>query len=134
MAMRILFPDHKMINMGTPRKDFFMSGRYGTLSGPERASYSSKKYDIKTGLNSKWFSTGLDGSQHHLSYPGLVYEQNTDVQNPNFSKIEFFRIWTCQYTRNFTLNSNLATVSSYLQSKYRLYRKYFFDFSIRSLI
>ena len=70
MAMRILFPVHKLMNMGTPRKDFFMSGPSGTLSGPEWASYSSKKYHIKTGLSSKSFSTILDGSQHHLSHPG----------------------------------------------------------------
>ena len=54
------------------------------------------------------------------------------IRIPN-SKIEFSRIWTCQYTRNFTLSSNPATVYSYLQYKYRLYRKYFiqkidFDF------
>ena len=62
MAMRILFPDHNFVNLGTPRKDFFRSWRCSTLSEPERASYSSKKYHIKTGLNSKSFSTILDGS------------------------------------------------------------------------
>ena len=46
MAVRIMFPVHKLMNMGTPRKDFFMSGPSGTLSGPKRASYSSKKYHI----------------------------------------------------------------------------------------
>ena len=35
-----------------PRPDRSGPGR-ATLSGPERASYSSKKYHIKTGLNSK---------------------------------------------------------------------------------
>ena len=43
MAMRILFPVNKLMNMGTPRKDFFMSGPSGNLSGPKRASYRSKK-------------------------------------------------------------------------------------------
>ena len=90
--MRNLFPVNNLMNMGTPRKDFLMSGRHGTLSGPKRASYSSKKYHIKTRLNSKSFSTILDGFQHQLSHPGQVYKQNTGVQNPFFSKIEFFRI------------------------------------------
>ena len=46
MAIRILFPVNEFMNMGTPRKEFFMSGPSGNLSGPKRVSYSSKTYHI----------------------------------------------------------------------------------------
>ena len=60
MAVLILFPVHKLMNMGTPRKDFFMSGPSGTLSGPEWASYSSKSYHIKTANSSQKSNGGLN--------------------------------------------------------------------------
>ena len=42
---------------------------YGTLSGPERASYSSYEDHIKTELKLESKSTILDGSQHRFIVP-----------------------------------------------------------------
>ena len=85
MAMRNLFPVNKLMNMGTPRKDFFMSGPYGTLSGPKRASYSSKN----TIFRQDWTPS------HFLQFymgPSIIWAiQDRFISKILISRIQFFQ-------------------------------------------